>query len=129
MTDQPNAKKYFTMASITATHSGVHLTQFQMDVTKAIQDNPIIYEEHQDEHGFMHLDQEDAEHCAIHIGEILREALAARDREVAAKAVAEVIDFLDSQVGPDDIVGYARLAARTIQMWEDARADRIEAVE
>ena len=78
MTDQPNAKKYFTMASITATHSGVHLTQFQMDVTKAIQDNPIIYEEHQDEHGFMHLDQEDAEHCAIRIGEILCEALAAR---------------------------------------------------
>ena len=119
MTDQTNTEDYFTSASITATHSGVHLTQFQMDVTKAIQDNPIIYEEHQDEHGFMHLDQEDAEHCAIHIGEVLREALAAHDREIAAKALR---DAADAMAADSEVRDPLQLRAD----WLRARADRIE---
>ncbi|WP_102508126.1 hypothetical protein [Sanguibacter massiliensis] len=46
--------------------------------------------------------------------------------QVQDEAVQEVIDFLDSQKGDADAVDFARLAARCVQWWHDARADRIE---
>jgi hypothetical protein len=47
-------------------------------------------------------------------------ALAAHERAVKAEAVAEVVEFLDSQTGPDEIVGWSRNAARSVQWWADA---------
>jgi hypothetical protein len=42
-------------------------------------------------------------------------ALAAHERAIRAEAVAEVVEFLDSQTGPDEIVGWSRNAARSVQ--------------
>lgn len=56
----------------------------------------------------------------------LESTLAAHERAIRAEAVAEVVEFLDSQTGPDEVVGWSRHAARCVQRWFDARADRIE---
>lgn len=61
--------------------------------------------------------------CRTHMDDI-RAALAAHEAAVKAEAVAEVIEFLDSQTGPDEIIGYAHLAARAVQTWADPK--RIE---
>ena len=51
-------------------------------------------------------------------------ALIAHEAAVRAEAVAEVIEFLDSQTGP--VASCARIAARAVQLWADSRAARIE---
>ena len=61
--------------------------------------------------------------CTAHRDEI-RAALIAHEAAVRAEAVAEVIEFLDSQTGP--VASCARIAARAVQLWADSRAARIE---
>ncbi|MDR2257008.1 MAG: hypothetical protein LBE25_13590 [Arthrobacter sp.] len=125
MTDQtPSTEDYFGAKTVTETHNGSPLTAFEMDAAKAIRDNPIFYAEYQDERGFMHLDQEDAEHCALKIGEILRERLAARDREVAAKALRDAAAELPEYDLPFMVNGRATIH---VYHWLNDRATSIGA--
>lgn len=99
--DMQNTEDYFASKTIKDTHNGSPLTEFEMEVTKVIQNNPIFYAEHQDERGFMHLDQEDAEHCALKIGNILRKKLAELELEVTAKALLDAATFWSEN--PDEV--------------------------